>query len=201
VLFDEIEKAHPDVFNIVLQVMEDGRLTDSHGRTVNFKNSLVIMTSNVGGEFLRERHAGDDEEVREQLLAALHQQFRPEFLNRVDAVIVFNSLSLEDVKRIVAIQVGHLERRLADRRITLRLSEAAAEELARDGFDPLFGARPVRRVIQQRVMEPLALRLLKGEFSDGDTVAVDTNHDGLCFERLAAQREEVAVSRGRSRTR
>ncbi len=178
VLFDEIEKAHPEVFNVLLQLLDDGRLTDSHGRTVSFKNVVVIMTSNIGSHLIQEMGA---EAAKEQVLSLLHQQFRPEFLNRIDEVIVFHSLSKEDLRRIVDIQLEHLLGLLTERHITLELTDAAKTFLAEVGFDPTFGARPLKRAIQRYLQDPLAMKLLAGEFLDGDTIRVDANGDGLTF--------------------
>jgi ATP-dependent Clp protease ATP-binding subunit ClpB len=182
VLFDEIEKAHPDVFNTLLQLLDDGRLTDGHGRTVNFKNTVVIMTSNIGSQYLR----GDDYKP-EAAMEALRANFRPEFLNRIDDIIVFHSLSRSDLEQIVEIQAERIGRMLAERDITLFLSDDAKRYIAERGYDPAFGARPIKRTIQRLVTDPLALAILQGEFSDGDTVAVVANGQGLHFEK----REEV----------
>ena len=178
VLFDEIEKAHPEVFNVLLQLLDDGRLTDSHGRTVSFKNVVVIMTSNIGSHLIQEMGA---EAAKSQVLDALHQQFRPEFLNRIDEIIVFHNLSKEDLRRIVDIQLEHLRALLAERNITLELTDAAKNYLAEVGFDPTFGARPLKRAIQRYLQDPLAMKILSGEFMDGDTIRVDANGDGLTF--------------------
>ena len=165
VLFDEIEKAHPDVWNVLLQLLDDGRLTDGQGRTVDFKNTVVIMTSNLGSHHFRE--VADPDKVRALVLEELRQQLRPEFLNRIDEVIVFRPLGLEEIKQIVDIQAAHLRKRLAEKRITLELTDAAKAVLAKEGFDPVFGARPLKRTLQRRVQDPLALRLLEGEFQPG----------------------------------
>ncbi len=178
VLFDEIEKAHPEVFNVLLQLLDDGRLTDSHGRTVSFKNVVVIMTSNIGSHLIQELGA---EAAKEKVLSLLHQEFRPEFLNRIDEIIVFHSLSKEDLRRIVDIQLEHLRGLLAERNMTLELTDAAKNYLAEVGFDPTFGARPLKRAIQRYLQDPLAMKILSGEFMDGDTIRVDANGDGLTF--------------------
>jgi len=182
VLFDEIEKAHTDVFNVLLQILDDGRLTDGHGRTVDFRNTVVIMTSNLGSHYFRE--IADPEKVKPLVLEELRRQLRPEFLNRIDEVIVFHSLGLGEIKQVVEIQVAQLEKRLAEKRITLELSDAAKAVLAREGFDPVFGARPLKRTIQRLVQDPLALRLLEGEFQAGDTVRVDALGDALTFRKV-----------------
>jgi len=178
VLFDEIEKAHPEVFNTLLQLLDDGRLTDGHGRTVSFKNVVVIMTSNVGSHHIQ---AVGLEAAREQVLETLRQHFRPEFLNRIDEVIVFHSLDRAHLAQIVEIQLVHLRRLLAERKIDLILSPAAADRLAEIGYDPAYGARPLKRAIQRYVQDPLAMALLQGQFSQGDTVWVDLEGDQLVF--------------------
>src|SRR5262249_51305733 len=181
VLFDEVEKAHPDVWNVLLQLLDDGRLTDGQGRTVDFRNTVVIMTSNLGSHFFRE--ATDPDKVRTLVLQELREHLRPELLNRIDEVIVFASLGLAEITRIVDIQLGHLRKRLADRRIALEVTEAAKALLAREGFDPVFGARPLKRTIQRRIQDPLALRILEGDFAEGDTIRVDAHGTGLAFTR------------------
>ncbi len=177
VLFDEIEKAHADVFNVLLQVLDDGRLTDGQGRTVDFKNTVIIMTSNVGSQLILAYRGGTDEEAYEQMkrevLDALRRQFRPEFLNRIDEIVVFHSLSREQLKQIVEIQLGHLRARLAERHITLDLTDDAREHLAATGYDPNYGARPLKRTIQKELETPLGKLLLKGEINDGQKVIVD----------------------------
>ncbi len=177
ILFDEIEKAHADVFNVLLQVLDDGRLTDGHGRTVDFKNTVLIMTSNVGSQLILAYRGGDDPESYQQMtgevLAALRQQFRPEFLNRVDEIVVFHSLSRDHLKEIVEIQLEHLRKRLAERHITLELTEAARDHLATIGYDPTYGARPLKRAIQRELETALGRQLLKGDVQEGQTVVVD----------------------------
>ena len=178
VLFDEIEKAHPEVFNILLQIMDDGRLTDGKGRKVDFKNTVIIMTSNLGSSYLQAdalRAGKDFEEARRQVLAALQQHFKPEFLNRVDDIIVFNPLDKEQLKQIVELQLGHLHALLADRHITLELTDAARELLFAEGYDANYGARPLRRAIQHLIQDPLALKILDGEVLHGDHVKVDAD--------------------------
>ncbi|MBI2166524.1 MAG: AAA family ATPase [Chloroflexi bacterium] len=200
ILLDEIEKAHPDVLNVLLQVMEDGRLTDGHGRTVDFRNTIVIMTSNLGtGEAGRQalgfgRRDGELAAAREQMRRtveeALRRHFRPEFLNRIDEVVIFDSLTQEHIKRIVDLLIKEVESRLVERKISLELTEAAREALAKEGFDPLYGARPMRRVIMRLVENPLASRLLAGEFHDGDCVRVDVDgHGGIILQRTTAPAE------------
>ena len=191
VLFDEIEKAHAEVFNVLLQILDEGRLTDGHGRTVNFKNTVVIMTSNIGSQWISELGAGQQEEMRRRVMEALRQHFRPEFLNRVDETIIFHSLTREHLGRIVEIQMRHLRELLAERGLDLQFSERASTALADEGFDPVYGARPLRRTIQRRIQDPLALELLTGRFKVGDTVYVDFDGDNYTFERRE-QREPVA---------
>ncbi len=181
VLFDEIEKAHGDVFNVLLQLLDDGRLTDGQGRTVDFRNTVVIMTSNLGSHIFREYEK--PEKVRPLIMEELRNALRPEFLNRIDEVVIFSPLGRAEIARIVDIQVGHLRRRLADKRIDLELTEAAKTLLAREGYDPTFGARPLKRTIQRLIQDPLALRLLQGEVAEGDTVTVDAVRDEIVFRR------------------
>ncbi|NAS89145.1 ATP-dependent chaperone ClpB [ANME-1 cluster archaeon AG-394-G21] len=170
VLFDEIEKAHGDVFNLLLQILDDGRLTDGHGRTVNFKNSVIIMTSNVASTIMQE-YSGD--ELREKVMEVLKTQFRPEFLNRIDEIIIFNQLGMDEIKKIVEIQLRYLHDRLAERRITISVSERVKELIARKGFDPVFGARPIKRMIQRMIEDPLSLKILNAEFKAGDEIKMD----------------------------
>ncbi len=182
-LFDEIEKAHPEVFNILLQMLDDGRLTDGHGRTVDFRNTLIILTSNLGSHFIRELAGKDDAAMRAQVLEALKAAFRPEFLNRIDEVIIFNTLSRRDLERIVDIQLGRLRGRLADRKLALVVSDQAKAFLAREGFDPVYGARPLKRTLQRLLQDPLARRLLEGQFTEGETVRVDLQGGEITFAR------------------
>lgn len=187
VLFDEVEKAHPDVFNILLQILDDGRLTDGHGRVVNFKNTVIIMTSNIASPTIQElaQRGASQDIIRASVMEELRTQLRPEFLNRIDEIIVFKPLSREQIGQIVEIQLNRLRRLLADRKISLELSPAAREKLVAEGYDPVFGARPLKRVIQQRIQNPLALYLLQGDFRDGDTILIDVAPDGsLAFERI-----------------
>ncbi len=183
ILFDEMEKAHTEVFNVLLQILDDGRLTDGHGRVVNFKNTVVIMTSNIGSQWIRDLAGKDDEEMRRRVLEALNQQFRPEFLNRVDEIIIFHSLSKDDLVQIVEIQLAHLRDRLAQHKITLHVSDEAKRYLAEEGYDPVYGARPLRRVIQREIQDPLAREMLEGKFSDGDTVRAELRDSRIAFER------------------
>jgi ATP-dependent Clp protease ATP-binding subunit ClpB len=188
VLFDEIEKAHPEVLNVMLQLLDDGRLTDGKGRTVDFKNVVVIMTSNLGSHFIAEAQQGSGREelpegIRRQVTEALRQHFRPEFINRVDEIIFFHSLGLEHLKHIVDIQVRGLLKRLEDRKIHVELTDTARGFLVSEGFDPMFGARPLKRTIQRRVLDPLAMRVLEGDFREGDSIIVDMGHNELTFQK------------------
>jgi ATP-dependent Clp protease ATP-binding subunit ClpB len=194
ILFDEIEKAHHEVFSIFLQIMDDGRLTDSHGRTVDFKNCIIIMTSNVGSQYILDATGESYESMRSRVLESMRQHFRPEFLNRVDEILVFHSLTQEQLKQIVDIQVVWLKRRLADRRIELEFSDEAKILLAERGYDPVYGARPVKRVIQKIVETPLAKKIMAGEVPDGSSVRVSTDEQGLVFEvTLPEQRSEEVL--------
>ncbi|MFC2690333.1 MAG: AAA family ATPase, partial [Propionibacterium freudenreichii] len=177
VLLDEIEKAHPDVFNILLQVLDDGRLTDGQGRTVDFRNVILIMTSNLGSQFMADPSMSP-EERRNQVMAVVKDHFRPEFLNRLDEIVLFDELSREDLDKIVDISLDKLNRRLAERRISIDVSAAAREWLARTGYDPVYGARPLRRLIQTTVEDQLARAMLAGTISDDQKVSVDMNQAG-----------------------
>jgi ATP-dependent Clp protease ATP-binding subunit ClpB len=183
ILIDEIEKAHPDVFNVLLQIMDDGRLTDGQGRTVDFKNTVLIMTSNVGSQFIAAEAV--EEKAREQVEEALTQTFPPEFLNRIDDVVIFHRLTKEDLGKIVDIQVRALSERVRERGIEIELTDKARELLGNLGFDPTYGARPLKRIIQKQLVDKLALRLLEGEFSEGDTVRVDAAQGELTFSKAA----------------
>ncbi|MBI5755293.1 MAG: ATP-dependent chaperone ClpB [Nitrospirae bacterium] len=182
-LFDEIEKAHPDVFNILLQLLDDGRLTDSHGRTVDFKNTVVIMTSNIGSQYIQELGGRDEGEMRKRVTEAMRAYFRPEFLNRVDDTIIFHSLGLEELKKIVDIQLGRLHKLLGDKKINLTLTEAAKASLAIEGYDPVFGARPLKRIIQRSLQDPLAMKILDGSVKEGETVVVDVKDGMMEFKK------------------
>jgi ATP-dependent Clp protease ATP-binding subunit ClpB len=189
ILFDEIEKAHPDVFNVMLQILDDGRVTDAQGHTVDFKNTVIIMTSNIGSQFILDI-AGDDahyEEMRSRVMDAMRSNFRPEFLNRIDEIIIFHGLQKSELRNIVKLQVVRLEKRLSDRKIALRLSEAALDFLAEVGYDPVFGARPLKRAIQRELETQIAKAILRSEFSDGDTIFVDVENERLSFKRLPAE--------------
>jgi ATP-dependent Clp protease ATP-binding subunit ClpB len=188
ILFDEIEKAHPDVFNVLLQVLDDGRMTDGHGRTVNFRNTIIIMTSNVGSRFLQDIgiHGLEEANVQQEIAQALKEVFRPEFLNRIDEIITFHALTLENIKEIAAIQIEQLNQRLTSRNLKIHLEDSAMEHLAQKGYDPAFGARPLKRVIQQEIENPLSMAILKGEFGEGSTIKFIKNNDGLVLELSSA---------------
>ncbi|HYK33277.1 MAG TPA: AAA family ATPase, partial [Streptosporangiaceae bacterium] len=186
VLLDEVEKAHPEVFNILLQVLDDGRLTDGQGRTVDFRNSILIMTSNLGSAFIADP-ALDEQAKKDAVMSVVRSTFKPEFLNRLDDIILFDPLSTEDLTQIVDLQIARLTRRLIDRRLTLKVSPAAKEWLALTGFDPVFGARPLRRLIQSAIGDQLARKLLAGEIADGDDVLVELDQESDAL-RVTSQR-------------
>jgi ATP-dependent Clp protease ATP-binding subunit ClpB len=177
ILLDEVEKAHPEVFDVLLQVLDDGRLTDGQGRTVDFRNSILVLTSNIGSQFLTDLTASF-EERREQVMSVVRQQFRPEFVNRLDAMVMFNPLERDELLRIARIQIAQLQNRLADRRIAISISDDAEQWLVNKGFDPVYGARPLRRLIQSAIGDKLAKGILSGEIIDGDSVFVSTVPDG-----------------------
>ena len=190
VLLDEIEKAHPEVLNVLLQLLDDGRLTDGKGRTVDFRNTVIVMTSNLGSQYIAEAALrgkaiaeGLDDTIRQQVLEALRGHFRPEFLNRIDDVIFFHALGREHIKQIIDIQIAHLVARLAERKMTLQLADSAKDFLVNEGYDPTYGARPLKRALQRRVLDPLALRVLEGGFMEGDTIVVSAGRDGLVFDK------------------
>lgn len=191
VLFDEIEKAHVEVFNVLLQVLDDGRLTDGQGRTVDFRNTVIIMTSNVGSQYILDV-AGVDEEVERRVMTAMRQQFRPEFLNRVDEIVIFHSLSTDQLEGIAEIQLERLRALLADRDITLDLTDEAKALIVQDGYDPAYGARPLKRAIQRTVADPLALEILDGRVSSGDHVIAAEQNGQLSF--AVAAPSELAPS-------
>ncbi len=186
ILLDEVEKAHPDVFNVLLQVLDDGRLTDGQGRTVDFRNTVIVMTSNLGSQLIQEL-AGEDnyETMKSSVMEIVSTHFRPEFINRVDDVVVFHPLSREHIRSIVDIQLAYLQARLADREMQIHLSDAAKDRLAEAGFDPVYGARPLKRAIQQQVENPLAQEILQGKFKPGDVIEVGVKGQQLEFENAA----------------
>jgi ATP-dependent Clp protease ATP-binding subunit ClpB len=195
ILLDEVEKAHPEVLNVLLQLLDDGRLTDGQGRTVDFRNSLVIMTSNLGSHWILELGEDDQVELERRIQEALREHFRPEFLNRVDETIVFHALKREQIRRIVDLHIVSLQKMVAERGITLELSDAARDALAAEGYDPHFGARPLKRTIQRKLQNPLAMKLLSGEFKSGQTIEADEEKDGIVFRAKKAKREPVEASR------
>jgi ATP-dependent Clp protease ATP-binding subunit ClpB len=182
ILLDEIEKAHPDVFNLMLQILDDGRLTDGHGRTVDFKNTVIIMTSNIGSQWIVE-HGDDEVEMEKRVMEAVRDQFRPEFLNRLDDIIMFHQLKLPEIVKIVDIQVDLLSRRLKERKINIVLTENAKDFIAKTGFDPTYGARPLKRTIQQKILDPLAMKILNKEFGEGDSIEVDVDEGEIVFNK------------------
>jgi ATP-dependent Clp protease ATP-binding subunit ClpB len=192
-LLDEIEKAHPDVFNLLLQILDEGRLTDGHGRTVDFKNTVVIMTSNIGSQYILDPDI-TEVEMEARVTELMQATFKPEFLNRVDEIIIFHRLTLEHIKGIVDIQLDLLRKRLAERDISLEITDATKSYLAQQGYDPAYGARPLKRLIQKEIQDKVALGLLKGEFRDGDTIRVDERNLELVFERVERGPEDTAGS-------
>jgi ATP-dependent Clp protease ATP-binding subunit ClpB len=187
-LFDEIEKAHPDVFNILLQILDDGRLTDGHGRTVDFKNTIIIMTSNVGGQWIQDT-ALNEEERRMRTMDALRLTFKPEFLNRIDDIVIFRALTIEDIDRIIEIQIGLIQKRLTERKLTLELTRDVKTYIARSGYSPIYGARPLKRALQKLLLDPLALKLLDGTFSEGDAIVVEIKEgDQIEFKKTKTRR-------------
>jgi ATP-dependent Clp protease ATP-binding subunit ClpB len=185
ILLDEIEKAHPDVFNILLQVFDDGRLTDGKGRTVDFKNTVVIMTSNIASQQIQKltEEQGADWEIEAHVKDVLKQVFKPEFLNRIDEIIVFHMLTQKDLQKIVEIQLEYLAQRLRNRKIEVKFTGEARKQVMDEGYDPVYGARPLKRVIQQRIENPLASELLAGRFSDGDTIRIDAQQQRFSFAK------------------
>ena len=179
VLFDEIEKAHHDVFNVLLQVLDDGRITDGQGRTVDFKNTVIIMTSNIGTQFILDDSNAEQREA--QVMEALRGHFRPEFLNRVDEIIIFDRLNEDELKRIVEIQLGRLMKRLSAQKLTLELSDEAKAFIAEEGYDPVYGARPLKRAIQRDILDPLSLEILEGRFKEGDAIRGEVENGRMIF--------------------
>ncbi|HEV7428495.1 MAG TPA: AAA family ATPase, partial [Thermoanaerobaculia bacterium] len=197
VLFDEIEKAHPEVFNVMLQVLDDGRLTDSKGREVNFKNTVIIMTSNVGAQYIFDYQKSmqtpqQEAEMERNVEEELHKHFRPEFLNRIDDVIIFHALDMQHIKRIIEIQLKKLAKLIGDRGLSIEISDHAKEQLAKEGYDPAFGARPLKRALQKLIIDPLAMKLLDGSFKPGDIVFVNAGSNGKV--ELSLEPEAVAVN-------
>jgi ATP-dependent Clp protease ATP-binding subunit ClpB len=190
VLFDEIEKAHPEVFNLLLQILDDGRLTDGHGRTVDFKHTLIIMTSNLGSQYLTGLEEKDYEEISSRVRGVLKESFKPEFLNRIDDTIIFHPLTRDHMKAIVDIQLKHLQNLLKDKKIRLHLTEGAKGYLAEAGYDPAFGARSLKRLVQREVQDPLSMKILEGEFGEEDTVRVDVRGGKVEFSKGAGAVKE-----------
>jgi ATP-dependent Clp protease ATP-binding subunit ClpB len=184
VLFDEIEKAHPEIFNVLLQILDDGRMTDGHGRTVDFKNTIIIMTSNVGSQWIQELGSSQREEMESRISDALRAQFKPEFLNRIDETIIFQNLTPDEIVQIVDIQIQRLAGRLADNDIELILSEGARQLIAQKGYDPIYGARPLKRVIQQYIENPLSMEILKGTVVEGSRVSAEVENGQIVFRAL-----------------
>jgi ATP-dependent Clp protease ATP-binding subunit ClpB len=188
ILFDEVEKAHPDVFHILLQILEDGRLTDGKGRTVDFRNAVVVLTSNIGSHWIQELSGKGEEVVRNKVMEELRREFRPEFLNRLDEIVLFRSLGREELAIIILIMLRELNERLADRKISVTLTDAARERLAEIGFDPTYGARPLRRAIQKHIQDLLALHILKGDFREGESILIDADgNSGFSFRKSDSQ--------------
>jgi ATP-dependent Clp protease ATP-binding subunit ClpB len=191
VLFDEIEKAHPEVFNVFLQVLDDGRLTDGQGRTVDFRNTVIIMTSNIGSQHIMEMVG--EEQMRDGALTALRNHFRPEFLNRVDETVIFHRLGKEQLHEILNIQLEQVRALLARRHVTVALTDAATNLLVDEGYDPVYGARPLKRVLQRRIIDPLALKLIEGDIRDGDHVVVDGRDQTLTFDVIETVEEPESI--------
>ncbi len=193
VLFDEIEKAHPEVFNLLLQILDDGRLTDGHGRTVDFRNTVIIMTSNLGSQYITELEDKDYQTIKDRVMEVLKASFKPEFLNRIDDIIIFHPLTREHMKGVVDIQIDRLRKLLKDRKLDIEITEPAREWLAREGYDPTYGARALKRLIQREIQDPLSMKILAGEFHEGDTIVVDFVDGKICFSRKPAQKAEPVV--------
>ncbi len=183
ILLDEIEKAHPDVFNVLLQVLDDGRMTDGQGRTVDFKNTVIVMTSNLGSQMIQRMQGDDYQVIKLAVLGEVKAQFRPEFINRIDEIVVFHALDEKHIRSIARIQLADLERRLAQMEMQLEISDAALQEIAAAGFDPVYGARPLKRAIQAQIENPLAKRLLEGDFGPKDVIRVDAKAGAMTFEK------------------
>jgi ATP-dependent Clp protease ATP-binding subunit ClpB len=192
ILFDEVEKAHPDVFNALLQVLDEGRLTDGQGRTVDFKNTVIVMTSNLGSQMIQSMAGSDYQVVKLAVMGEVKTQFRPEFVNRIDEVVVFHALGEEHIKSIARIQLGILEKRLAKMDFGLEVSDAALAELAKVGFDPVYGARPLKRAIQSEIENPMAKAILEGRFAPKDTIGVDWRGGKMVFEKKKATARRAA---------
>ena len=190
VLFDEIEKAHPEVFNLLLQILDDGRLTDGHGRTVDFRNTVIIMTSNLGSQLITELEDKDYQIIKERVMDVLKASFKPEFLNRIDDIIIFHPLTREHMKGVVDIQIERLRALLKDRKLNIEITEPAREWLAREGYDPAYGARALKRLIQREIQDPLSMKILAGEFHEGDTIVVELVDGKIGFSKKPAEKAE-----------
>jgi ATP-dependent Clp protease ATP-binding subunit ClpB len=184
ILFDEVEKAHPDVFNVLLQVLDDGRMTDGQGRTVDFKNTVIVMTSNLGSHDIQRMAGQDPELIKDTVMGEVRKHFRPEFVNRIDEIVVFQALDSRQIKAIAKIQLKRLEQRLAAQDMKLDVSDAALAEVAKVGFDPLYGARPLKRAIQQEIENPVARLVLEGRFGPKDVIPVDVKNGKFVFDRI-----------------
>ncbi len=188
-LFDEIEKAHPDTFNVMLQIFDDGRLTDSKGKVIDFKNTIIILTSNIGSDIILNKtlkgalSQADKEQTQEEITQKLREYFKPEFLNRIDETVFFDALSMQDLKHITDIQIKYLKELLKERKIEVEITQEAKEKLALEGYNPIYGARPLKRTIRQLIENPLSKALLKGEFKDNDTIIIDYNNDEIVFKK------------------
>ena len=191
VLFDELEKAHPDVFNALLQILDDGRLTDAQGRTVDFRNTVLIMTSNIGSQYLLEAGQGGWEQAETKVLEMMRQTFKPEFLNRVDDVIIFRPLDHDDLAKIVDLQIARVTRLVEDKKLRLEVTPTAKQLIISEGYDPVYGARPLKRAIQRLLQNPLAMAVLEGQYTEGDRVRVDRDGNHLKFERIPSGAEPV----------
>jgi ATP-dependent Clp protease ATP-binding subunit ClpB len=193
ILLDEVEKAHPDVFNVLLQVLDDGRMTDGQGRTVDFKNTVVVMTSNLGSQMIQQMAGDDYQVIKLAVMGEVKSYFRPEFVNRIDEVVVFHALDEKHIKSIARIQLGHLEKRLRALEMKLEVEDPVLAELAKVGFDPVFGARPLKRAIQHMIENPLAREILEGRFAPKDTVRVTLSGEKIAFARGSATGEQRAA--------
>ena len=194
ILFDEVEKAHPDVFNVLLQVLDDGRLTDGQGRTVDFKNTVIVMTSNLGSQMIQQMAGQDYQVVKLAVMGEVKTHFRPEFLNRIDEIVVFHALDEANIAAIARVQLKNLEKRVQEMDMDIQFSDAAVAELAKAGFDPVYGARPLKRAIQQQIENPLSKAILEGKFGPKDTILVDSKGGGFSFEKAKPRAKEKAAA-------
>jgi ATP-dependent Clp protease ATP-binding subunit ClpB len=192
ILLDEVEKAHPDVFNVLLQVLDDGRMTDGQGRTVNFKNTVIVMTSNLGSQMIQQMSGQDYQVVKLAVMGEVKTHFRPEFVNRIDEIVVFHALDEKDIAAIARVQLKYLEQRVRSMEMEIEVSDAAVGEIAKAGFDPVYGARPLKRAIQQQIENPLSRAILEGKFGPKDTIRVDVKAGGFVFEKAGAKARKAA---------